>query len=132
EHPGGGHVQARRRVARPLVGRERLRRDGAEAGRVAVARQLVAVPEGPRGGDDRVRQPERPELQAGVASGHVRSPAPAGHHTSNRSCWSRWYSCSDRTWGSLAAHSARPDATASAAATVVTHETRCTVAARRM
>src|SRR5262245_17644675 len=132
EHPRGRHMQARRRVAGPLVGREGLRRDRAEASRIAVTGELVAVAEGSGGGDDRVGQLERSELHASVDPGEVRASAPTGHHTSSRSWWSRWYSCNDRTCGSLVAHSASPDAAATAAAPFVRHDTRWAVAVRRM
>ena len=132
EHAGRGHVQPRRGVAGPLVRRQRLRRHRAETRRVALTRQLVAVAERARGGHDRVRQLEAPEVHAHVHLHRVATSTAARHHTSSRSWWSRWYSCRDRTWGSVALHSARPDATARAAATVVTQATRCAVAARRM
>src|SRR4029453_252784 len=132
EHARRRHVQPGRGAAGPLRGRQRLRRHRPEEGRVALACHLVAVTERARGGDDRVRQLQGPELNARVGPRGHGTTAAACHQTSSRSWWSRWYSCNDRTWGSEELHSARPDATARAAATVVTQETRCAVAARRM
>ena len=92
-------VRCRRgaRVARPRVRAQRLHRHRAEARRVAQPRDLVAVAERARRGDDRVRQHEVPPTVD--RRGRPARPTSDGTHTSSRSWPSRWYSCSERTVG---------------------------------
>ena len=122
--PAGGHVQPRRagcpatRTAASDFAVTAPSRVGSHS-----ARDLVAVPERPRRGDDRVREARAARAAPSRSTARSRPTAASARHahTSSRSWPSRWYSCSERTSGSRSASSAIPAAAASAAATVVTH-----------
>ena len=127
DHPAARRLgDAQRRVARPREDRDRLRRDRAEAARVAERRDLGAVPERSRRGDDRIRQPQRPEVDGEVDRRAARSPC-----SSRRSHLEPQLAVGvvllQRPHVGLALRPPRrcPAAAASAAATVVMQATPC-------